>query len=85
MMSMPALRLKQGSNQQFGTDVLRSITSKLDAAVTALLSAAGTRAREIKLAMLPPDHQICELLAAIEAGYAKCEPVGWRFSSAVYF
>lgn len=52
--------------QQLGTDVLASIASKLDSVVTGLLSAAGTRAGEIKLAMLPPEHQIRQLLAAVK-------------------
>lgn len=58
--------MKVGSNPQATTDILATITAKLDAAVTALLSAAGTRARDIKLSMLPPDHQICQLLSAIK-------------------
>ena len=54
------------SSQPFGTDVLTSISSKLDSMVTGLLTAAGTRAAEIKLAMLPPDHQIRQLLNAVK-------------------
>lgn len=57
---------KPDSGQPFGIEVLASITSKIDSAVTGLLTAAGTRAREIKLAMLPPEHQICQLLAAVK-------------------
>jgi CCR4-NOT transcription complex subunit 1 len=60
------LGVKQAPGQQFNPEVLTSITSKLDAAVTGLLSAAGARAREIKLGMLPPEHQICQLIAAIK-------------------
>jgi CCR4-NOT transcription complex subunit 1 len=61
-----ALGMKQTQVQQFNPDLLASIASKLDAAVAGLLSAAGARAREIKLAMLPPEHQICQLIAAIK-------------------
>jgi len=57
---------KQGMSQLFGNEVLASITSKLDSAILSLLSAAGSRARDIKLAMLPPDHQICQLIAAVK-------------------
>jgi CCR4-NOT transcription complex subunit 1 len=51
---------------QFGPDLFNSIASKLDSAISSLLAVAGTRAREIKLAMLPPDHQICRLIAAVK-------------------
>lgn len=61
-----ALGIKQAPVQQFNPDHLVSIAAKLDAAVTGLLSAAGVRAREIKLAMLPPEHQICQLIAAVK-------------------
>lgn len=61
-----AMGIKQTHAQQFNPDQLASIASKLDAAVTGLLTAAGGRAREIKLAMLPPEHQICQLIAAIK-------------------
>lgn len=68
--------IKQGPNQQFGMDILRSIAAKLDSSITSLLSAAGTRAREVKLAMLPPDHQICQLLAAIRQVMPNSGPAG---------
>jgi CCR4-NOT transcription complex subunit 1 len=60
------LGVKYAPVQQFNPDVLVAIAAKLDAAVTGLLSAAGGRAREIKLAMLPSEHQICQLIAAIK-------------------
>ena len=60
------LGMKQTPIQQFNPDHLASIASKLDVAVTGLLSAAGGHAREIKLAMLPPEHQICQLIAAVK-------------------
>jgi len=50
---------------QFGIEALSAIASKLDSAVTQLLTAAGPRAPEVKLPMLPPDHQIRQLLGAV--------------------
>jgi CCR4-NOT transcription complex subunit 1 len=70
------LQLKQGSSQQFGSDTLNSLASKLDSAISALLSVAGSRASEIKLAMLPPDHQIRQLLGAIKAVMPNASPSG---------
>jgi CCR4-NOT transcription complex subunit 1 len=61
-----ALSVKHPAVQQFNPDVLVALVTKLDAAVTGLLSAAGGRAREIKLAMLPPEHQICQLITAFK-------------------
>ncbi len=52
--------------QQFSAEVLASISTKLDSVVNSLLSSAGARSGEIKLAMLPPDHQIKQLIAAIK-------------------
>lgn len=49
-----------------GLDALSAIAVKLDTAVTALLSAAGQRAPEITLSMLPPDHDIKQLLLAVQ-------------------
>jgi CCR4-NOT transcription complex subunit 1 len=54
------------AGQQFSTDALSSLAAKLDSAVTSLLGAAGARAPEIKLAMLPRDHQIRQLLSAVK-------------------
>lgn len=54
------------SGQQFSAEVLASISTKLDSVVNALLSSAGARSGEVKLAMLPPDHQIRQLLGAIK-------------------
>lgn len=58
----PVQPLKQSSG---GMDALASLATKLDNAVSSLLSAAGTRASDIKLAMLPPDHQIRQFLSAV--------------------
>jgi CCR4-NOT transcription complex subunit 1 len=50
---------------QVGIEALSAVGSKLDNAVTALLASAGPRAPEVKLQMLPADHQIRQLLAAV--------------------
>ena len=54
-----------GQKPQLGIEALSAIAAKLDSAVTQLLTAAGPRAPEVKLPMLPPDHQIRQLLAAV--------------------
>lgn len=51
---------------QFGSDTLQALASKLDSAVSALLAVAGSRAPEVKLAMLSPDHEIRQLLSAVK-------------------
>ena len=50
---------------QLGIDALSALAAKLDSAVTALLASAGHRAPEVKLQMLPPEHQIRQLLSAV--------------------
>lgn len=70
------LLLKQGGSQQFSSEALSSLAAKLDSAVSALLSVAGARAPEIKLAMLPPDHQIRQLLAALKQVMPNASPSG---------
>eukprot|EP00980_Cylindrotheca_fusiformis_P007822 scaffold1669_cov129-Cylindrotheca_fusiformis.AAC.33 len=67
---------KPGSGPQIGLDALSAVAAKLDSAVTALLSAAGPRAPEIKLPMLPPDHQIRQLLAAVKQILPNLSPTG---------
>eukprot|EP00934_Nitzschia_sp_Nitz4_P003719 Nitzschia sp. Nitz4//scaffold308_size21609//5174//12956//NITZ4_008602-RA/size21609-processed-gene-0.37-mRNA-1//-1//CDS//3329547152//3709//frame0 len=61
---------------QPGIEALSSIAAKLDSAITQLLSAAGQRAPEIKLPMLPPDHQIRQLLAAVKQVLPNISPNG---------
>lgn len=61
-----ALPLKPTSTQQFGSESLNALASKLDSTVSALLAVAGSRAPEIKLSMLPPEHQIRQLLHAVK-------------------
>jgi CCR4-NOT transcription complex subunit 1 len=55
-----------GQKLQLGIEALSAIAAKLDSAVTQLLTAAGPRAPEIKLQMLPPEHQIRHLLGAVK-------------------
>jgi CCR4-NOT transcription complex subunit 1 len=50
---------------QLGIDALSALAAKLDSAVSALLANAGHRAPEVKLQMLPPEHQIRQLLSAV--------------------
>lgn len=61
---------------QFGSDSLTALATKLDAAVSALLKAAGARAPEIKLAMLPPEHPIRLLLGAVKQVMPNAAPSG---------
>ena len=68
--------VKVDSSVQFGTDALSALASKLDSAVSGLLSVAGPRAPEIKLPMLPPDHQIRQLLAAVKQVMPNMNPSG---------
>lgn len=49
---------------QLGIDALSTLTEKLDSAVSSVLASAGHAAPEVKLQMLPPEHQIRQLLAA---------------------
>lgn len=67
---------EQKAGGQLGIDALSALATKLDSAVTALLSAAGPRAPEIKLPMLPPEHQICKLLAAVKQILPNLNPSG---------
>jgi CCR4-NOT transcription complex subunit 1 len=50
---------------QLGIEALSTLATKLDTAVTTLLASAGPRAPEVKLQMLPHDHQIRQLLSAV--------------------
>jgi len=69
-----AVGINSGSNTgmpvkggaKINVDALSSIAGKLNIAVTTLLGAAGPRASEVTLRMLPPDHEIRQLLRASE-------------------
>ncbi|GKY99341.1 hypothetical protein MPSEU_000889100 [Mayamaea pseudoterrestris] len=63
-------------SHQFGAEVLNALAAKLDSAVTSILSVAGSRAREIKLDMLPADHQIRQLLNAVSKVLPNAGPAG---------
>jgi len=54
------------SGAKINIEALSSIAMKLNNAVTALLGAAGPRASEVTLRMLPPDHEVKQLLLASE-------------------
>ena len=51
---------------KINVEALSALAGKIDNAVTALLGAAGPRAAEITLSMLPPDHDVRQLLAAAQ-------------------
>ena len=57
-------------------ETLAQLASKLDTAVTALMTAAGSRAAEVKLSMLPADHQIRQLLALVKQIMPNAGPSG---------
>jgi CCR4-NOT transcription complex subunit 1 len=54
-----------GSSGQLNLNALSAISMKLDSSVTTLLNSAGQRAQEISLAMIPPDHEIKQLISAV--------------------
>ena len=58
--------MKTSPGQPFSAESLTALATKLDSAVTSLLSAAGNRAAEVKFSMLPQDHVIRQLLGAIK-------------------
>lgn len=54
-----------GQQQQLNLNAINAIALKLDGSVTTLLNTAGPRAQEISLAMIPPEHEIKQLIAAV--------------------
>lgn len=58
-------------------EALAAVTAKIDNAVTSLLSAAGPRAAEITLAMLPPEHEVKRLIVGTKRATT---PIGTGFS-----
>ena len=54
-------------------NALSAISTKLDSSVTTLLNSAGQRAQEISLVMIPPDHEIKQLISAIPRVVAPSE------------
>jgi len=61
---------------QLGIDALSALAAKLDSAVSSLLASAGPRAPEVKLQMLPAEHQIRQLLAAVNQILPNLSPSG---------
>ena len=55
----------KGGIRQLNIEALSALTGKLDNAVTSLLSAAGPRAPEVTLSMLPADHEVRQLLSVV--------------------
>lgn len=61
-------RLGEGgaaSTAQLNLNAINAIAMKLDSSVSTLLNTAGPRAQEISLAMIPPEHEIKQLITAI--------------------
>lgn len=52
--------------QRLNLEALNQIAAKIDTSVTSLLSAAGARAPEVTLSMLPSEHEVRQLLAAVQ-------------------
>mmetsp|Transcript_25184 Transcript_25184/g.73927 ORF Transcript_25184/g.73927 Transcript_25184/m.73927 type:complete len:2663 (-) Transcript_25184:304-8292(-) len=52
--------------QKINIEALTAVAGKIDSAVTTLLTAAGPRSAEVTLSMLPPDHEVRQLLAAAQ-------------------
>jgi cation transporter-like permease len=52
-------------NPQLGIEALSALAAQLDSAVTTLLGSTGPHAPEVKLQMLPQEHQIRQLLLAV--------------------
>lgn len=53
------------SSGQLNLTAVQAIATKLDKTVENLLTTAGARAQEISLAMIPPEHEIKQLIAAV--------------------
>ncbi|KAG7349528.1 CCR4-Not complex component, Not1 [Nitzschia inconspicua] len=68
--------MQQGTQKPLGIDALSALATKLDSAVSTLLNSAGARAPEVKLQMLPPDHQISQLLGAVNQILPNISPAG---------
>jgi CCR4-NOT transcription complex subunit 1 len=57
--------LAKSTGRQLNIDALTALSAKLDSAVSSLLSAAGQRAPEVTLSILPPEHEVRQLLGAV--------------------
>lgn len=67
---------KPSSGQKLNMEALSAIASKVDNAVTSILSSAGPRAPEVTLSMLPPQHEIRQLLSAVKQVIPNANPSG---------
>jgi len=54
-----------GGGHQLNMNAINAIALKLDSSVTTLLNTAGPRAQGISLAMIPPEHEIKQLISAV--------------------
>jgi CCR4-NOT transcription complex subunit 1 len=68
--------VQQPAQKPLGIEALSALASKLDSAVTSLLASAGPRAPEVKLQMLPQEHQIRQLLSAVNQILPNLSPIG---------
>ena len=73
--------LSGNNGSKINVEALSTIAGKLDNAVTTLLTATGPRAREVTLAMLPPDHDIKQLLATAQQCTSSAASAGHLSSS----
>jgi CCR4-NOT transcription complex subunit 1 len=62
--SIPA-RSDGDPSKGLNRDVLTQIAAKIDSSITAILTGAGSRAPEVTLSMLPAEHEVRQLLAAV--------------------
>jgi CCR4-NOT transcription complex subunit 1 len=53
------------SSGHLNLNAINAIAMKLDSSVSILLNTAGPRAQEISLAMIPPEHEIKQLISAV--------------------
>lgn len=56
---------RPGGEAGVNLNAINAIAMKLDSSVTTLLNTAGPRAQEISLAMIPPEHEIKQLISAV--------------------
>jgi len=63
--SNPNLEGASHTDQPLNLEALQTIATKMDGSVSALLSSTGPRAAEVTFSMLPADHDIRKLLAAV--------------------
>ena len=72
----PVSGSKAYTGQKLNLEALQAIASKVDSAVTSILSAAGPRAPEVTLSMLPPQHEMRQLLSAVQQVIPNANPAG---------